>query len=369
VIEEAATIEAVETIIIPEATIEVTSQIAELIIADEAVMEAVEAVIIPEATIEVTSQIAEPIIADEAVMEAVEAVIIPEATTELTLEIQEPVIVAEVVTEAVEAIVIPETINEITPEIAEPVIADEVVIDSVEAVLIPEATTGVTSEIEQPVETIFVEEIITAEIPAAIAEEQATVADVTPVIVAELEAVLPAVSEEVVAIAATPFIAPTEATAQPVEIAPVAETLTLQPEVVVTKKKRTRKVAEVTGEESANEAPAASNNLPMDWEGHKTYYTIGEVAALFKVKTSHIRFWTNEFKLKVRTTRKGDRLYTPELVKEVRAIYHLVKERGFTLAGAKARLKSASKKEVETVDLKQSLQQLRSQLVTIKNQL
>jgi len=56
-------------------------------------------------------------------------------------------------------------------------------------------------------------------------------------------------------------------------------------------------------------------------------------------------------------------------VKEVRAIYHLVKERGFTLAGAKARLKSQNKKDVETVDLKHSLQQLRSQLVTIKNQL
>lgn len=109
--------------------------------------------------------------------------------------------------------------------------------------------------------------------------------------------------------------------------------------------------------------------LPEDWRGDKTYYTIGEVADLFKVKTSHIRFWTNEFKLKVRTTRKGDRLYTPEQIRELRTIHHLVKERGFTLTGAKAKLKEKNNREVHTIDLKQSLQQLRSKLVIIRNQL
>ena len=109
--------------------------------------------------------------------------------------------------------------------------------------------------------------------------------------------------------------------------------------------------------------------LPDDWQGSKQYYSIGEVADLFKVKTSHIRFWTNEFKLKVRTTRKGDRLYTPDQIKELRAINHLVKERGFTLKGAKTRLKAPEKMEVETVDLKQSLLHLRNKLVAIKNQL
>ena len=112
-----------------------------------------------------------------------------------------------------------------------------------------------------------------------------------------------------------------------------------------------------------------SVNLPDDWEGDKQYYSIGEVATLFKVKTSHIRFWTNEFKLKVRTTRKGDRLYTAEQIKELRAIHHLVKERGFTLSGAKAKLKSQNKMDVEIIDLKQSLLQLRNKLVIIKNQL
>lgn len=110
-------------------------------------------------------------------------------------------------------------------------------------------------------------------------------------------------------------------------------------------------------------------NLPEDWDGNKTYYGIGEVAELFKVKTSHIRFWTNEFKLKVRTTRKGDRLYTPEQVKELRAIYHLVKERGFKLSGAKAKLKAQNKHDVETVDLKTSLQLLKNKLVILRDQL
>jgi DNA-binding transcriptional MerR regulator len=124
-----------------------------------------------------------------------------------------------------------------------------------------------------------------------------------------------------------------------------------------------------TGPETS-EAPAENKfEIPEDWKGDKKYYSIGEVAALFKVKTSHIRFWTNEFKLKVRTTRKGDRLYTAEQVRELRAINHLVKERGFKLSGAKAKLKAQNNKDVETIDLKQSLLQLRNKLVIIKNQL
>jgi DNA-binding transcriptional MerR regulator len=109
--------------------------------------------------------------------------------------------------------------------------------------------------------------------------------------------------------------------------------------------------------------------LPEEWSGDKQYYAIGEVAELFKVKTSHIRFWTTEFKIKVRTTRKGDRLYSPDQIKELRAIHHLVKERGFTLTGAKAKLKAQNKMDVETVDLKQSLLQLRNKLVVIRNQI
>ena len=121
---------------------------------------------------------------------------------------------------------------------------------------------------------------------------------------------------------------------------------------------------ETTGKHSKK-----TGNILEGWAGDKQYYSIGEVAKLFKVKTSHIRFWTNEFKLKVRTTRKGDRMYTPAQVRELRAIHHLVKERGFTLTGAKAKLKSQNKRDVETIDLKQSLLQLRNKLLIIRNKL
>jgi DNA-binding transcriptional MerR regulator len=109
--------------------------------------------------------------------------------------------------------------------------------------------------------------------------------------------------------------------------------------------------------------------IPEDWSGEKKYYSIGEVADVFKVKTSHIRFWTNEFKLKVRTTRKGDRLFTPEQVKELRAIYHLTKERGFTINGAKAKLKTKNNMDVTTVDLKSSLVLLKTKLIALRKQL
>ena len=129
-------------------------------------------------------------------------------------------------------------------------------------------------------------------------------------------------------------------------------------------------------EEPVEEAPTRKKRelekeivLPEEWTGEKQYYSIGEVADLFKVKTSHIRFWTNEFKLKVRTTRKGDRLFTPDQVRELRGIHHLVKERGFTLTGAKAKLKEMNNMVIETVDLKQSLLQLRNKLLIIRNQL
>jgi len=106
-----------------------------------------------------------------------------------------------------------------------------------------------------------------------------------------------------------------------------------------------------------------------DWKGEKQYYSIGEVATLFKVKTSNIRFWTNEFGLKVRTTRKGDRLYNPAQIAELKTIYSLVKESGYTIAGAKAKLRANKKAAVQNVDVKKSLLQLRNKLIQLRNQI
>lgn len=136
-----------------------------------------------------------------------------------------------------------------------------------------------------------------------------------------------------------------------------APVLAAEPEAKPVKEKKSRK--ELPG-------PVVDDKF-ADWEGDKQYYSIGEVAKIFDVRTSNIRYWTNEFAMKVRTTRKGDRLYTPEQIKEIRTIFHLVKERGFTIAGAKGKLKESKKVSVQSVDLKDSLLQLRNKLVQLKN--
>ena len=67
----------------------------------------------------------------------------------------------------------------------------------------------------------------------------------------------------------------------------------------------------------------------------KLYYTIGEVAELFEVNASLIRFWENEFDaLKPLKNKKGNRLFTKEDINTLRIIYHLVKEKGYTLPGS-----------------------------------
>lgn len=106
-----------------------------------------------------------------------------------------------------------------------------------------------------------------------------------------------------------------------------------------------------------------------EWKLDKKYYTIGEVAQLFAVNTSHIRFWTNEFKLKPRTTRKGDRLYSPKDIAELRLIHHLVKEKKHTIKGAREKLKSEKNDVHKKLDLKDSLVNLRDTLLKIKEQL
>lgn len=106
-----------------------------------------------------------------------------------------------------------------------------------------------------------------------------------------------------------------------------------------------------------------------NWVPEKQYYSIGEVAKLFNVNNSHIRFWTNEFELKVRTNKKGDRLYGGEQIEDLKIIYHLVRERGFTLAGAKSKLKADKSRVEASLHLKTSLQHLKKQLQHLKKRL
>lgn len=72
----------------------------------------------------------------------------------------------------------------------------------------------------------------------------------------------------------------------------------------------------------------------------KLYYSIGEVADMFEVNTSLIRFWEKEFpQLKPKKNKKGNRLFTVKDIDKLNSIYILVKEQGFTLDGAKSQLK------------------------------
>lgn len=110
-------------------------------------------------------------------------------------------------------------------------------------------------------------------------------------------------------------------------------------------------------------------NILDSWQPEKQYYAIGEVAELFKVNASNIRFWTKEFNLKVRTTKKGDRLYNETAIYELSSIYRLVKDGGYTLAGARVKIKEDKNKAAATVQLKDSLRTLKAQLQQLRQQL
>lgn len=106
-------------------------------------------------------------------------------------------------------------------------------------------------------------------------------------------------------------------------------------------------------------------NLP-----EKRYYSIGEVAKAFDVNTSLIRFWEKEFDaLKPKKNAKGTRKFTQEDVKNLQLIYHLVKERGFTLDGAKIHLKEEKKKTLDNFEIIRKLENIKNQLIKIKEQL
>ena len=102
----------------------------------------------------------------------------------------------------------------------------------------------------------------------------------------------------------------------------------------------------------------------------KRYYKIGEVAKAFGVNTSHIRFWEKEFDiLKPKKNKKGNRLFTQEDVKNLQLIYHLVKEKGFTLEGAKAKMKSKPEIITNNHDVITRLEKIKAELIKIKKEI
>ena len=110
--------------------------------------------------------------------------------------------------------------------------------------------------------------------------------------------------------------------------------------------------------------------LKKDVKIEKVYYTIGEVADLFDVNTSLIRFWEKEFDiLKPQKNKKVNRLFTKQDMEHLRIIYYLVKERGYTLQGAREKLKQNREDVEKNAEVVDSLIRIREFLSELKKAL
>jgi DNA-binding transcriptional MerR regulator len=103
----------------------------------------------------------------------------------------------------------------------------------------------------------------------------------------------------------------------------------------------------------------------------KLFYSIGEVSRMFDVNSSLIRFWEKEFDIiKPRKNNKGNRMFTKADIENFRLIFHLVKERGYTLQGAKDKLKGKPVEEASAnVEIVKSLERVRGFLLELKEEL
>ncbi len=100
----------------------------------------------------------------------------------------------------------------------------------------------------------------------------------------------------------------------------------------------------------------------------KLYYSISEVAQMFDVNNSLIRFWEKEFDIiKPKKNKKGNRMFTKEDIKNFRVIYHLVKERGFTLQGAQLKLKENKSDTVNKVEVVDRLSKVKGFLIELRD--
>ncbi|MBW6496921.1 MAG: MerR family transcriptional regulator [Bacteroidales bacterium] len=107
-----------------------------------------------------------------------------------------------------------------------------------------------------------------------------------------------------------------------------------------------------------------------DHKPERIYYSIGEVARMFKVNTSLIRFWEKEFDIiQPHKNRKGTRYFTPTDVDNFHLIFHLVKERGYTLQGAREKLRNNPQDVQRDFEIVKSLDKIRDFLLNLKKEL
>ena len=102
----------------------------------------------------------------------------------------------------------------------------------------------------------------------------------------------------------------------------------------------------------------------------KLFYPIGEVAKIFDVSVSSIRYWEKEFNiLKPKKNKKGNRMFTKKDLDNLKIIYHLIKERGFTLEGAKKKLRDNKKDTIDNVGIITNLKNIRKFLIQFREEL
>ena len=132
-----------------------------------------------------------------------------------------------------------------------------------------------------------------------------------------------------------------------------------QPEKLKTHKPR--------GRRSLKDAPADDLEIPTDDKlFQKLYYPIGEVAEMFRVNQSLLRYWESEFSiLKPKKNGKGDRFFRPEDIKHLQLIHDLLRRRKFTIEGAKTFIKN-NKQHEEQFDMIRSLEKIKSFLLELK---
>lgn len=102
----------------------------------------------------------------------------------------------------------------------------------------------------------------------------------------------------------------------------------------------------------------------------KLYYSIGEVASMFDVNSSLIRYWEKRFSIiRPKKNKKGNRFFTEKDIDNIRLIYHLVKERGMTLSGAEKKLRENKEDTENSIEVVERLQAIKQNLIELKEEM
>ena len=110
--------------------------------------------------------------------------------------------------------------------------------------------------------------------------------------------------------------------------------------------------------------------MALNHNTEKLFYKISEVADMFNVNISAVRFWEKEFDiLKPKKNKKGNRLFTQKDIKNIRIIHHLLKERGFTIEGAKRKLTENKTDTIDNIEIVTHLKDIKGFLVNLRQEL